>query len=62
MRMDRDQDRPAAKSPFAEGLTFDDVLLVPAYSEVVPSEIDTRTQLTRSIRLNIPFLSGPWTP
>lgn len=58
MRMDRDQDRPAAKSPFAEGLTFDDVLLVPAYSEVVPSEIDTRTQLTRSIRLNIPFLSA----
>ncbi len=43
---------------FREGLTFDDVLLVPAYSEVVPSEIDTATQLTRSIRLNIPFLSA----
>ncbi len=42
----------------AEGWTFDDVLLVPAYSEVVPARIDTATRLTRTIRLNIPFLSA----
>ena len=39
-----------------EGLTFDDVLLVPARSEVLPAEADTRTRLTRSIPLNIPSL------
>jgi len=43
---------------FREGLTFDDVLLVPAYSEVVPSAIDTATRITSTIRLNIPFLSA----
>jgi IMP dehydrogenase len=41
-----------------EGLTFDDVLLIPAASEVVPSEIDLRTSLTRSVKLNIPLLSS----
>lgn len=40
------------------GLTFDDVLLVPRYSEVVPSETDVRTRLTRSIPLNVPLLSA----
>jgi IMP dehydrogenase len=40
------------------GLTFDDVLLYPAESEVLPSQADTRTQLTRGIGLNIPFLSA----
>ena len=39
-------------------LTYDDVLLVPAYSEVLPRETDTRTQLTRNIRLNIPIASA----
>ncbi len=43
---------------FREALTFDDVLLVPAYSEVIPTEISTHTQLTRRIRLRIPFLSA----
>ena len=43
---------------FGEGLTFDDVLLVPAYSQVLPREVDIRTQLTRSIQLNIPMLSA----
>jgi len=43
---------------FREALTFDDVLLVPAYSEVIPTEISTATQLTRSIRMRIPFLSA----
>ena len=47
-----------AGSRFPEGLTFDDVLLVPDYSEVVPSEIDTTTRLTRSIVLRSPFLSA----
>ena len=41
-----------------EALTFDDVLLVPAQSAVLPSTADTRTQVTKSIRLNIPLLSS----
>lgn len=41
-----------------EGLTFDDVLLVPAYSEVLPAEVDTRTQFSRGIALNIPLCSS----
>src|SRR5215469_8605806 len=41
-----------------EGLTFDDVLLQPARSEVVPAEVDTRTCLTRDISLNIPIVSA----
>lgn len=41
-----------------EALTFDDVLLVPAYSEILPRDVDLSTQLTRSIRLNLPMLSA----
>jgi IMP dehydrogenase len=41
-----------------ECLTFDDVLLVPAYSEVLPGQVDVRTRLTRRITLNIPLLSA----
>ncbi|MFZ1702368.1 MAG: IMP dehydrogenase [Pyrinomonadaceae bacterium] len=41
-----------------EGLTFDDVLLVPAYSEILPPEVDTRTHFSRNIRLNIPLCSS----
>jgi IMP dehydrogenase len=41
-----------------EALTFDDVLLVPGYSEVLPREADTRTRLTRNIHLNIPLVSS----
>ncbi len=41
-----------------EALTFDDVLLVPAYSEVLPREVDTATRLTRKLRLSIPILSA----
>src|SRR3954451_8645328 len=41
-----------------EGLTFDDVLLLPARSEVLPAEADTRTRLTRKIPLNIPIVSS----
>ncbi|GAB4136349.1 MAG: IMP dehydrogenase [Planctomycetaceae bacterium] len=43
----------------ARGLTFDDVLLEPAYSEVMPSEVTTSSQLTRNIPLNIPVVSSP---
>jgi IMP dehydrogenase len=42
-----------------QGITFDDVLLEPAYSEVLPGEVDVRTQLTRKIRLNVPVISSP---
>src|SRR6202021_1123186 len=41
-----------------EGLTFDDVLLVPAHSELLPAQADTRTKLTRGIPLNIPIVSS----
>lgn len=41
-----------------EYLTFDDVLLVPAFSEVLPKEVEVSTQLTRTIRLNIPLVSA----
>jgi IMP dehydrogenase len=41
-----------------EGITFDDVLLVPAFSEVVPRDVDTSTQLTRCIRIHIPIVSA----
>jgi IMP dehydrogenase len=41
-----------------EALTFDDVLLVPAYSEILPGETDTTTSFTRNIKLNIPIISS----
>ena len=41
-----------------EGITFDDVLLVPGYSEVIPNQVDLRTQLTKKITLNIPMMSA----
>ena len=41
------------------GLTFDDVLLEPGYSEVVPSEVDISSHLTRNISLNLPMISSP---
>src|ERR1043165_8360833 len=41
-----------------ECLTFDDVMLVPAYSEVLPAEADVRSRLTRTIELNIPIVSA----
>jgi IMP dehydrogenase len=50
-----------AKSPskfFGEGLTFDDVLLLPAFSQVLPREVDIRSKLTKGITLNIPMLSA----
>ncbi|HXC05986.1 MAG TPA: IMP dehydrogenase, partial [Bacteroidia bacterium] len=41
-----------------EGLTYDDVLLVPAFSEVLPREVDLSTNFTRKIRLNAPIVSA----
>jgi len=43
---------------FGEGLTIDDVLLMPAYSQVLPREVDIRANLTKSIILNVPMLSA----
>src|SRR5437016_4944280 len=42
-----------------DGITFDDVLLIPAYSDFVPTDADTLTRLTRAIELNIPLISAP---
>ena len=44
---------------FDDGITFDDVLLIPQYSEVTPDLVDTGTRLTRTIRINIPIVSAP---
>ena len=41
-----------------EGLTFDDVLLIPQKSEIIPSQIDIKTKLTKDIELNIPLMSA----
>lgn len=41
-----------------EGITFDDVLLVPAYSQVIPNQVDLSTYLTKTIKLNIPMMSA----
>src|SRR6202012_1416400 len=42
-----------------QGITFDDVLLEPGYSELLPKQVDVRTHLTAKIALNLPFLSAP---
>lgn len=41
------------------GMTFDDVLLEPAFSELLPSAVEVNTRLTRNIGLNVPILSSP---
>ncbi len=49
-------------SPFEritrQGLTYDDVLLVPAFSQTLPRDVDTSVQLTPSLKLNIPIISA----
>src|SRR3954447_22539904 len=42
-----------------DGITFDDVLLIPARSDFIPSDADTHTKLTRNIEINIPLISAP---
>ena len=46
------------EEPLREALTFDDVLLVPAYSEVLPKDVETRTRLARGVELGIPLISS----
>lgn len=48
----------AAQKFLKQGLTFDDVLLIPAASDVLPADVDLHTQLTKKIRLNIPLISA----
>jgi IMP dehydrogenase len=50
--------QPMIQTSIPEGLTFDDVLLLPARSEVLPAEAETRTRLTRAIPLNVPIVSA----
>ena len=50
--------RPGKHKDIRLGLTFDDVLLRPAASEIVPSQADTKTSISRLIGLNIPILSS----
>jgi len=49
---------PDSSKFIAEGLTYDDVLLVPAYSEVLPREVNTQSYITKKIKLNIPIVSA----
>ena len=49
---------PDSSKFVAEGLTYDDVLLLPAYSEVLPRDVNTSSFLTKKIRLNIPLVSA----
>ena len=51
-------DSQRTRFTIAEAYAFDDVLLVPAYSTVLPSQTDTRTRLTREIALNIPLIAA----
>ena len=44
--------------PIKEALTFDDVTLAPKYSEILPSQVDTKIQLSKNINLKIPLLSS----
>jgi IMP dehydrogenase len=53
------KDRPMLPRELETGLTFDDVLLVPAYSEVIPAEVDVASRLTRNITLHLPIISSP---
>ena len=43
---------------YGEGLTYDDVLVLPSYSRILPREVNTSAQLTRNIRINIPIISA----
>jgi IMP dehydrogenase len=56
LRMETNHSNPQSSIP--EALTFDDVLLVPGYSEVLPREVEVKTRLTREIQLNAPIVSA----
>src|SRR4030095_15651682 len=51
-------DRRAGDKFYGEGLTFDDVLLMPGYSQVLPRDVDISSKLTNNIVLNVPLLSA----
>ena len=51
-----------SEAGLATALTFDDVLLVPQHTTVVPTQVDISTRFTRGIRLNVPSSAPPWTP
>jgi IMP dehydrogenase len=57
-RISPSRTNPISSRIQGEGLTYDDVLLVPAFSEVLPRDVDIRTHLTKNIVLNIPMLSA----
>ena len=54
----REREEEIVGKIIGEGITFDDVLLVPAYSEVIPNQVDITTHLTQKIKLNIPLMSA----
>ena len=53
------EDNNLADKLLSTGLTFDDVLIAPRYSTVVPSEVDVQTRLTARIGMHVPILSSP---
>ncbi len=55
----RETNKETQRENFKEALTYDDVLLVPQYSEVLPREVDITSFLTKKIRLNVPIISSP---
>ncbi|HLX92010.1 MAG TPA: IMP dehydrogenase [Puia sp.] len=57
-RINSSTEAPNSKKFFGEGLTFDDVLLLPAFSQILPREVNIKTRLTRKITLNIPLVSA----
>jgi IMP dehydrogenase len=56
--IDSSNNKTSNKRFFGEGLTFDDVLLMPAYSQVLPREVNIQSHLTKSLTLNVPILSA----
>ena len=52
-------DQQMERKIIQDGITFDDVLLVPAFSDIVPDKVETSTRLTRDISIGIPLLSAP---
>lgn len=57
-RINTPSSEPVSKRFFGEGLTFDDVLLMPGYSQVLPRDVSIRSKLTKDITLNVPLLSA----
>src|SRR5579875_4088999 len=55
---DYNRQKGMLNTPVPEALTFDDVLLVPAFSEVVPTQVSTQTRLTKRITLTTPLMSA----